>query len=95
MANIERNAPCPCGSGKKYKKCCEGIQRSAGPNKKMLAGLAIVAVATAITGGVWGAEMAMRVGIVGSILVVGVTILVKAPGKKRDRNSGSNIDFGR
>lgn len=22
MAKIERNAPCPCGSGKKYKKCC-------------------------------------------------------------------------
>lgn len=22
MVNIERNAPCPCGSGKKYKKCC-------------------------------------------------------------------------
>ena len=21
-AKIERNAPCPCGSGKKYKKCC-------------------------------------------------------------------------
>jgi hypothetical protein len=20
--NIERNDPCPCGSGKKYKKCC-------------------------------------------------------------------------
>ena len=20
--NVERNAPCPCGSGKKYKKCC-------------------------------------------------------------------------
>lgn len=19
---VERNAPCPCGSGKKYKKCC-------------------------------------------------------------------------
>jgi uncharacterized protein YecA (UPF0149 family) len=19
---ISRNAPCPCGSGKKYKKCC-------------------------------------------------------------------------
>jgi hypothetical protein len=24
MAKIERNAPCPCGSGKKYKNCCEG-----------------------------------------------------------------------
>jgi hypothetical protein len=22
MANTGRNDPCPCGSGKKYKKCC-------------------------------------------------------------------------
>ena len=22
MASIGRNAPCPCGSGKKYKRCC-------------------------------------------------------------------------
>lgn len=22
-SKIERNKPCPCGSGKKYKKCCE------------------------------------------------------------------------
>jgi tetratricopeptide (TPR) repeat protein len=22
MAKISRNVPCPCGSGKKYKKCC-------------------------------------------------------------------------
>lgn len=21
--NVGRNDPCPCGSGKKYKKCCE------------------------------------------------------------------------
>lgn len=21
---VERNDPCPCGSGLKYKKCCEG-----------------------------------------------------------------------
>jgi|GEM_PF-1634298 len=24
MADIGRNDPCPCNSGKKYKKCCEG-----------------------------------------------------------------------
>ncbi len=24
MAKIGRNDPCPCGSGKKYKKCCAG-----------------------------------------------------------------------
>jgi len=23
MAKVGRNDPCPCGSGKKYKKCCE------------------------------------------------------------------------
>lgn len=23
--NVGRNDPCPCGSGKKYKKCCYGI----------------------------------------------------------------------
>jgi len=23
MQNPGRNDPCPCGSGKKYKKCCE------------------------------------------------------------------------
>ncbi|WP_269082983.1 SEC-C metal-binding domain-containing protein [Sporosarcina globispora] len=22
MSKISRNDPCPCGSGKKYKKCC-------------------------------------------------------------------------
>ena len=23
---VDRNDPCPCGSGKKYKKCCLGKQ---------------------------------------------------------------------
>jgi len=26
MAKIGRNTPCPCGSGKKYKRCCEKIE---------------------------------------------------------------------
>jgi hypothetical protein len=26
MPKVSRNAPCPCGSGKKYKKCCLGIR---------------------------------------------------------------------
>ena len=28
---LGRNAPCPCGSGKKYKKCCLGTESSAEP----------------------------------------------------------------
>lgn len=28
MAKIGRNTPCPCGSGKKYKKCCLPLNES-------------------------------------------------------------------
>lgn len=33
MTTIGRNAPCPCGSGKKHKKCClpADLQRQAAP----------------------------------------------------------------
>ncbi|MCX7046776.1 MAG: SEC-C metal-binding domain-containing protein [Candidatus Sumerlaeota bacterium] len=30
MPNVGRNDPCPCGSGKKYKKCCGASVQSAG-----------------------------------------------------------------
>ena len=29
MARVGRNAPCPCGSGKKYKKCCQKSDEAA------------------------------------------------------------------
>ena len=32
MVKIGRNAPCPCGSGKKYKKCCLSPQRVKRPS---------------------------------------------------------------
>ena len=35
--NLGRNAPCPCGSGVKYKKCCldevQAVERDAGPSR--------------------------------------------------------------
>ena len=34
LPNPERNAPCHCGSGHKYKKCCEPIERDV-PNQPM------------------------------------------------------------
>ncbi|RQW06388.1 hypothetical protein EH223_02390, partial [candidate division KSB1 bacterium] len=30
MKTIGRNAPCPCGSGKKYKNCCLNKQQQIG-----------------------------------------------------------------
>jgi len=32
MGKIGRNAPCPCGSGKKYKKCCLSTQQDKKPS---------------------------------------------------------------
>jgi hypothetical protein len=32
MKKINRNDPCPCGSGKKYKKCC-GAEKSFAPGE--------------------------------------------------------------
>lgn len=29
VPDADRNDPCPCGSGKKYKKCCGRRQRAA------------------------------------------------------------------
>ena len=37
MAKIGRNAPCPCGSGKKYKKCCLRKHEEEGRNASKLA----------------------------------------------------------
>ena len=32
MAKIGRNDPCPCGRGRKFKRCCLGKQQTAGTN---------------------------------------------------------------
>ncbi|MEW6219978.1 MAG: SEC-C metal-binding domain-containing protein [Thermodesulfobacteriota bacterium] len=35
MSKIGRNTPCPCGSGKKYKKCCEKKEGTASPGESV------------------------------------------------------------
>lgn len=42
---IGRNAPCPCGSGKKYKKCCEPLDRAAPRGSKPSGALSAFAAA--------------------------------------------------
>jgi tetratricopeptide (TPR) repeat protein len=40
MAKIGRNDPCPCGSGKKYKKCCESVALEQSAERARVARLA-------------------------------------------------------
>ena len=53
MAKPGRNDQCPCGSGRKFKKCCELKQRTGGRGSRLLllavAGVLAAALATAIT----------------------------------------------
>ena len=47
MAAIGRNAPCPCGSGKKYKRCCANKAARMAVSMRF----AIAAVAVCLIGG--------------------------------------------
>jgi phosphotransferase system glucose/maltose/N-acetylglucosamine-specific IIC component len=50
MAHTGRNDTCPCGSGKKYKKCCESKQQSRRANNVMLIVVGGLMVAGLIAG---------------------------------------------
>lgn len=51
-ARAGRNDPCPCGSGKKHKRCCEGAQQRRWGGRAMALALAVIlagAIAVAVT----------------------------------------------
>jgi hypothetical protein len=50
MAQTGRNELCPCGSGKKYKKCCALKQRSARGNTVMLIIVGLLMAAGIVAG---------------------------------------------
>ena len=52
MAKPGRNDLCPCGSGKKYKKCHEAQERGGGAQGRVLMILVGLAVAGAIVAGI-------------------------------------------
>jgi hypothetical protein len=52
MAKTGRNDPCPCNSGRKYKKCCEANQRGGASKSRALILIVGGAVVAAIAIGV-------------------------------------------
>lgn len=54
---LQRNDPCHCGSGKKYKNCCQQKDQS-----KMSSKLGMVGLAIALLLGLWFAGMALTGG---------------------------------
>jgi hypothetical protein len=52
MAKTGRNDLCPCGSGKKFKKCHEPLERGGAANSRLLMILVGLAVVGAIAAGI-------------------------------------------
>ena len=51
VSRVGRNEPCPCGSGKKYKQCCERKQRRLSPTAWLaIAGAAAAVLAALVIG---------------------------------------------
>jgi hypothetical protein len=47
-----RNAPCPCGSGKKYKQCCANATYRANSRARLMLALVAAALAAALLFGI-------------------------------------------
>ncbi len=95
---VGRNDPCPCGSGKKYKRCCLGTAAdSVASPKSTVPAMVTAAVGLVLAAGVAaveGAEDGVIVGIVVLMVAAGVYIFTNMPPPNDDAGSPGGINFG-
>jgi hypothetical protein len=98
-ATPARNAPCPCGSGKKYKRCC-GANIEAAPEVKgtwilptVLSSLCLVA--GAVVGYLKGFELGIGVGG-GSLILLWIYLSLRDPPPPNTTSGDpAGLNFGR
>lgn len=97
MAKVSRNAPCPCGSGKKYKHCHmnKPIEVKS-PRVLLPLLLCVVAIAAGILTGVQRSTSAGFSVAAGGLILVGIFWLVRKPPPPNQGNGDPGaINFGR
>ena len=97
MAGISRNAPCPCGSGKKHKHCCEGVPPPQVRRKKAIIPIVFVAaglLAAVLVGIRHDVTTGLAVGIAGGIFAILASVFQDPP-PPSDRSSPGAINFGK
>lgn len=52
MAKTGRNDLCPCGSGRKYKKCCEAKERGGAAQNRLMIIVVGAAILAAVAAGI-------------------------------------------
>lgn len=103
MSKVQRNDPCPCGSGKKFKHCHFGEDLSEGgevaPKASrvlpavLLAGVAAAAVAVGLSEDSVGSGVTVL--LAGLLLVGGIVVLRKPPPPSSSGGDPSSLNFGR
>jgi hypothetical protein len=95
---VGRNDPCPCGSGKKYKRCCLGSEADPAQQPRTTVPALVAAVLGLLIGaGVAmsrGAEDGAVVAVVGLIIAAGVYVFTNMPPPNKDSGSPGGINFG-
>lgn len=95
--DIGRNDPCPCGSGKKYKRCCLGKGDPAERERSrrfLFAALGVVILAFAI--GFFAGQTAGLVTGGAGLLLLGVALWLTAPPPRNPSGTDPGaINFGR
>jgi hypothetical protein len=99
MESISRNAPCPCGSGKKYKHCHLGQEPDNIPAKRSsLAGPAVAAVASTGLGAYFGLQVSVGLGLsvgLGALIVIGLFLMLRDPPPPGKGGDPGAINFGK
>ncbi len=94
MAKTGRNAPCPCGSGKKYKVCHMKEEQAVAKDMKVPAAIAMVgAVAGIGTAVAVSFKMGVVVAALG-LLVAGAFAAFRDPPESRGDGNPASINFG-
>lgn len=97
MAEVSRNAPCPCGSGEKYKRCCLGVDQ--GPGLRIRKGpltLALVGLAVAIVLlFTHGTDTAGPVAVGAMLVAIGWAVFTDPPPPKGGSGDPAGMNFGR
>ena len=104
---IARNEPCPCGSGKKYKRCCGAPGAtpkygSEGESTAVASDTGRIAVVVALAATVVGAGIGVAMDSTANGLAVGMAVLLagiiylmaRKPPSSTGRGGNTAIDFG-
>ncbi|MGM0575684.1 MAG: SEC-C metal-binding domain-containing protein [Myxococcota bacterium] len=100
MESVARNAPCPCGSGKKYKRCCleaeEAATSAGGVRRGPLAVAVLGVVGAAVLFFTHGFDTAGPVAAGSVVVAVALTVFTDPPPPKGGSGGDpAGMNFGR